>query len=97
MLRHIVMVKFNDFNPLEEIKQELKEKLDRLIGEVDSLMKMDVGLNISTRNSAFDLVLTADFDSEEGLNAYRNHPKHVEILERLKQVAQKTAVVDYVV
>ncbi len=97
MIRHIVMVKFNDLCVLDDVKKEIKEKLDHLVRSIDSLKRMEVGLNISSRGTAFDLVLTADFDNEEGLNAYRTHPRHVEILERIKQIGLKTAVVDYLV
>jgi hypothetical protein len=56
---------------------------------------MEVGLNINTKPSAFDLVLTADFDDEKGLNIYRAHPDHVKILDFMKDTVEKTAVVDY--
>jgi len=97
MLRHIVMVQFKDrtTKDLEAIK--LKKMLEDLTDEIPSLYTMEVGLNINTKPSAFDLVLTADFENETGLNAYRVHPKHVKVLDYLKVVVEKTAVVDYIV
>ena len=95
MLRHIVMIKFNKSESLVEIKKEIKQMLESLVGSIDSLKSMEVGLNISTKATAYDLVLTADFEDEAGLNAYRIHPDHVKVLKRLESVVEKTAVVDY--
>jgi hypothetical protein len=62
---------------------------------VDDLKRMEVGINVNTKPAAYDLVLTADFDDEAGLNAYRAHPDHVKILDYMKDVVDKTTVVDY--
>ncbi len=95
MLRHIVMMKFNGKEPVEKVSQEIKKMLIDLVPEIESLKSMEVGININTKPSAHDLVLIADFDDEEGLNLYRSHPEHVKILNRMKEVVEKTAVVDY--
>jgi len=89
------MIKFNKSESLVEIKKEIKQMLESLVGSIDSLKSMEVGLNISTKATAYDLVLTADFEDEAGLNAYRIHPDHVKVLKRLESVVEKTAVVDY--
>ncbi len=96
MLRHIVMMKFNDKEPIDKVSYEIKEMLTSLVNKIDSLKSMEVGLNISTKPSAHHLVLIADFDDEKGLNIYREHPEHVKILDRMKMVVEKTAVVDYI-
>ncbi|MEE4260208.1 MAG: Dabb family protein [Bacteroidales bacterium] len=95
MLRHIVMIQFKDRMTKDEEAAKLKMMLENLKSEIPSLYTMDVGLNISTKPTAFDLVLTADFENETGLNAYRIHPAHQEVLDYLKKVMEKTAVVDY--
>ncbi len=95
MLRHIVMMKFSDREKAGELSKQVKKMLEDLVPVVDELKRMEVGLNISTRASAFDLVLTADFDDEQGLDAYRVHPDHVKILDFMKDAVEKTAVVDY--
>ena len=95
MLRHIVMVKFSDRVTVAETSEKVKQMLLALENSVDSLKRMEVGLNINTLPSAFDAVLTADFDDEAGLNAYRTHPEHVKVLGFLKETMEKSAVVDY--
>jgi hypothetical protein len=91
------MVQFKDRTTKDQEAIKLKKMLEDLTDEIPSLYTMEVGLNINTKSSAFDLVLTADFENETGLNAYRVHPKHVKVLDYLKVVVEKTAVVDYIV
>jgi antibiotic biosynthesis monooxygenase (ABM) superfamily enzyme len=97
MLKHIVMIKFNPGEDSEKLSGEFTEKLYGLLKTVPSLKSMEVGKNINTKPSAYHLVLTALFDNEEGLNAYRVHPDHVKILERMKTTVEKVAAVDYFV
>jgi hypothetical protein len=95
MLRHIVMVRFKDRDTVPETSNKVKQMLVALEKSVGSLKRMEVGINLNTRPSAFDVVLTADFDDEAGLNSYRIHPEHVKVLDFLKDTMEKSAVVDY--
>lgn len=97
MLRHIVMMNFSDRESLEITSSKTKLMLEELETSIESLLNMEVGLNFSTRPTAFDLVLIADFDNEDGLNFYRDHPEHIKVLNYLKTVIEKTAVVDYTI
>lgn len=74
---------------------EVKSMLMALEDTIPGLLKMEVGINISERPTAFDLVLTADFEDESGLNTYRDHPDHQKVLAFLKDKLEKTAVADY--
>jgi len=95
MLRHIVMVNFKDRQMVDKLSAEFKALLMGLVDKIPELNNMEVGLNVNTKASAFDLVLIADFENIKGLNMYRTHPKHVKILNYMKGVVEKTAVVDY--
>ena len=95
MLRHIVMIKLINAETKAAESLKLKEMLENLKAEIPALLTMEVGVNINTRPTAFDLVLKADFENEIGLNAYRVHPAHKEVLEYMKNIVDKTAVVDY--
>jgi hypothetical protein len=98
MIKHIVMLRLKNFGPekKEENLSELKRLIEGLLGVVPELKHMEVGLNINTKPSAYDLVLTSHFDSEEALDAYRVHPEHKKVLDFLYEVTGETAVVDYV-
>lgn len=97
MLRHVVMMKFNANQDVEKLSAEFKQLLDALMSSVEPLKAMEVGLNVSKKPSAYHLVLTADFNDEAGLDAYRSHPDHVRILNRMKDTVEKVAAVDYFV
>ena len=97
MLRHIVMIKFKPEVDLVDVSAETKKILLALEKSIDPLLKMEVGLNFSTRSSAYDLVLLADFSDEDGLNVYRDHPDHIKVLDYLKNVMHKATVVDYLI
>jgi quinol monooxygenase YgiN len=95
MLKHIVMIKFDAGQDVEKLSDEFKRLLEALLTSVKSLKSMEVGQNISTKPSAYHLVLTAFFDDEAGMDAYRSHPDHVKILHRINETVEKIAAVDY--
>jgi hypothetical protein len=96
MLRHIVMVRFKDPDAKQANAETFRMKLLALEETVPELIKMEVGLNVNTKPSAYDLVLISDFEDEAGLDAYRIHPEHVKVVKFMKSVASETAVVDYI-
>lgn len=91
------MVRFSDEYKTIEVADKFKKMLLRLKDKIDSLDDIEVGINISTKPSAFDVVLTADFENEVALNDYREHPEHIIVLDYMKMVVSKVAVVDYLV
>ena len=95
MLRHIVMIRYKEGQNLPDVSANTKKQLLALEKSIEPLSKMEVGLNISTRPSAYDLVLVADFADEHGLAIYRDHPEHIKVLDYLKTVMEKATVVDY--
>ncbi|MCF6170069.1 MAG: Dabb family protein [Bacteroidales bacterium] len=97
MLKHIVMIRLKDREKLQAQSRRLETMLKDLLEQIDELLSMEVGLNVSTKDAAFDLVLTAAFADEKALDAYRVHPAHVEVLDFLKETMEKATVVDYFV
>jgi len=95
MLRHIVMIKFNNNVDISIVSKELMVMLEELEQYIKSLLKIEVGINISKKASAYDIVLSADFNDEKGLDEYRIHPEHVKVLDYLNVVMEKVVVIDY--
>ena len=91
------MIRLKKTDPEAKAKDalQLKEAIESLLGVVPELKSMEVGLNLNNKPSAYDLVLTSEFDSLETLDAYRVHPEHQKVLELLYEVMEQTAVVDY--
>lgn len=97
MIKHIVMMRLKKVGASEkqEQLQHIKSILEDLLGVVPSLKAMEVGLNFSDRDTAFDLVLVSLFEDKEGLREYAIHPEHIKVLDYLKGKLETTAVTDY--
>jgi hypothetical protein len=89
------MIKLNKNVDNKVVAAKLKVMLEQLQLTINSLIKIEVGINFSIKSSAYDVVLTADFNNEQGLDEYRVHPEHVKVLDYLKIVMDKATVVDY--
>jgi len=94
MLKHIVMFDFKDENKKENLIKT-KKMLEALLYSVPTLKSMEVGINISQESRAMDLSLYSEFENEEGLKLYANHPEHLEVVKFIKSVAICSKVSDY--
>ena len=95
MIVHIVMFKFHDENKSENIK-EVTKRLNALVELIPSLKSMEVGVNFTLSERAFDLSLYSTFESKEDLDAYAVHPEHLKVVELIKSVTLESKVVDYI-
>lgn len=94
MIKHIVFFKLEDNSQAN--KEAVKARIMGMKGKIDVLKHIEVGVNFSPEERAFDLVLVTDFETKEDLNAYAIHPLHVEVVTFLKSINTITKVVDYV-
>lgn len=94
MIKHIVFFKLEDNS--ETNKEAVKERIMGMKGKIDVLKHIEVGVNFSPEERAFDLALVTDFETKEDLQAYAIHPLHVEVVTFLKSINTVTKVVDYV-
>lgn len=98
-LKHIVFIKTVDkISGFEKDKflSELKIKLENLKESIEAIKSIEVGENISKRNTAFDLSLYVEFATENDLITYAAHPEHIKVLNFMRTIKLKTAVVDYI-
>ncbi|MDD3342728.1 MAG: Dabb family protein [Sulfurospirillaceae bacterium] len=93
MVRHIVFFKLVDNS--EANKSDIKNRFMSMEGKIDGMQNLEVGINFSTEERAFDLALSCDFVDKEGLKFYATHPVHVAIVTYLKSINTVTKVVDY--
>ncbi|HRZ41094.1 MAG TPA: Dabb family protein [Bacteroidales bacterium] len=97
MLRHVVMFKAR---PMPAAEKEtgilrLKDAIDALQTEVPQVKFLQTGINFNTYPQAFDLVLISDFETEEDLEKYRNHPQHQKVMDVISEFIEKVHVVDF--
>ncbi len=98
MIKHIVMWRLKDEAAgatKEENALKLKDALESLKGKIELLKAAEVGINFNPSPAAFDVVLYSEFEDQEGLNAYQNHPEHVKIVDFVGEIRTDRAVVDY--
>ncbi|OHE11151.1 MAG: stress responsive protein [Sulfurimonas sp. RIFOXYD12_FULL_36_11] len=95
MTVHIVMFKFKDENRDANLN-EVRKQLNALVGLVPTLKSMEVGINFTLAERAFDLSIYSTFDTKEDLDAYAIHPAHLKVVEFIKSVTTESKVVDYI-
>ncbi|MFW6043171.1 MAG: Dabb family protein [Marinilabiliaceae bacterium] len=97
MIKHIVLFKFRDDLTGKEKAQKLssiKTDLEALTGKVETLKRMEVGINCNPDES-YDLALTSEFEDMEGLKAYATHPEHLKVGAVIREILEQRACVDY--
>jgi hypothetical protein len=95
MVVHIVMLKFKDEDKSENL-QKVRDRLNALVGLVPTLNSIEVGINFSLEQRAFDLSLYSTFQTKEDLEAYAVHPEHLRVVELIKSTTLESKVVDYI-
>ena len=94
MITHVVLMHFKNENK-EENMARAHDMLLSMVGKVDSLRHLEVGLNVVESERALDLALVTRFDDLDGLEQYANHPVHVVVKRFLASVLERSFVVDY--
>lgn len=76
MVKHIILWKLKDEFNTSEIKTQMKEKLEGLMGEIDGLLEIKVQTE-KLDSSNIDVMLYSVFTDEAALKNYATHEKHV--------------------
>ena len=100
MVKHVIIWKLKDGYSDEEIsgiKKDIKEGLEGLKGHIPGLREIKVYTE-PLKSSNCDLILDSEFENEESLAGYTDHPLHVEVAQNKVRpfVAQRNCI-DYVV
>ena len=96
MIRHIVLFKLKEMasDKKLDIMNRFKSALEALVGRIDVIRSMQVGLNINP-NEAFDIALTCEFDNMDDLATYATHPEHVAAGKIIAEAKESRSCVDY--
>ena len=93
MIKHIVFFKLVDNS--EEKCNELASKLRPLKNEISEIIDYEVGINFAQSERAYDISLISSFASEEDMEIYAKHPKHIDFIAYAQEIGAQTKVVDY--
>ena len=97
MINHVVLFKLKDYPEAQKKKVigELKALLEGLMSKIEEVKYIEVGTNHELHAKSFDIALLSHFESMEDLDAYRVHPEHLKVVERIKETTVERAAVDY--
>ena len=97
MIKHIVMWKVRGDDPTTRGHNLtlLRAEFESLRGRIPGLLHLEVGIDESRIDYAFDVVLVTEFASREALAAYAEHPEHLRVRRALGDLRTARHQVDY--
>jgi len=97
-VRHVVMWRLKD-NAEGATKAEnalkVKAQLEGLARLIPQVLCIEVGINQSPSEAAYDVVLYSEFNNQADLEAYQKHPEHLRVAEFIAKVQVESRVVEY--
>ena len=93
MIKHIVCFKLKDNSP--EACQRAREVLLSMKGKVEQLRDIQVGIDFLHSERSYDIILEVLLDSREDMEAYQNHPYHVETVKTYMHRVRSGSVAVY--
>lgn len=95
MVKHIILWKLKiEFNN-DEIKNQMKEKLEGLYGQIDGLLEIKVQIE-KLDSSNVDVMLYSAFTDEAALKNYATHEKHVFVADNfVRPYTESRSCIDY--
>jgi hypothetical protein len=97
VVKHIVMwkVRGDDAEERRHNTELLVRSFHSLRGRVPGLLHLEVGVDTSCVDYAFDVVLYSEFASQSALDAYATHPEHLRVKRELGDIRVARHQVDY--
>jgi hypothetical protein len=95
MLRHIALLAWTREATAEQ-KAEAAAQIATLPALVPTIRAFASGADAGIREGTYDFAVTADFDDAAGYLAYRDHPRHQDIVDRyIVPIRAQGATVQY--
>ncbi len=91
MIKRISMWRLKDKIEVER----MKEALLSMEGQVSSLLSIEVGVNLSSHNSAFDIVFIGTFANADSLAEFENDRFHLSVAKLVGSLKDERVVVEY--
>lgn len=97
MVKHIVMWRLRGQTEAERHEAALKVRrcFESLRGRIPGLLHLEVGIDHSRVDYACDVVLYTEFDSQDALDGYAQHPEHQRVKDELGDLRVQRHQVDY--
>ncbi|MDE5740596.1 MAG: Dabb family protein [Bacteroidaceae bacterium] len=99
MVKHIILWTLNpelSESEKQQVKQDIKEGLEGLVGKVPGLMDVKVNIDGRLDSSNADVMLDSTLESEEALKVYASHPAHVAVADsKVRPYTMQRSCLDY--
>ena len=94
MIKHIVCFKLNDSS--EASKNEAKEVLMSMVGNVPTIKAIEVGTDFLCSPRSYDIILQVTLENREALEEYQNDKYHCDVVKTYMHAHISASVaVDY--
>ncbi len=99
MLRHIITWKLaaEDTATKLESSATIATALQGLVPLIPEIRSLTVASNVVSLDTNWDLVLVADYDDEEALRTYIEHPEHQRVVGIIRPLVAQRSAVDFLV
>lgn len=100
MIKHLVIWKMKpvaDSRTGKENAEVLVQRLNALKSIISCAIAIEAGINFNKTSVDYDVALHSSFNTKEDLEAYQNHPAHVQIVNWIKScgITETKLVVDF--
>lgn len=96
-IRHIVMWRIKDnfdgYNK-KELSKEICNRILELPSMIPEIMSLECKTDLETDNTAFDLILIADFKDKKSMEVYVNHPEHKKVANFITESTLERSAMD---
>jgi hypothetical protein len=99
LLRHVVSWKLAAEDNAAKVAaaETITAALTSLPALIPELRSLTVGSNVAYPETNWDLVLIADYDDQDGLEAYQVHPEHVAVASIIRPLVALKSSVDFLI
>ena len=94
MIQHVVMFKFKPDVKDSDI-EEFEKAIDALPHKIAEIQALESGRNIFRSERSYDFALVSVFADMEALQRYQNHPDHLLVVSKVKEICSKVGSVDF--
>ena len=97
MFKHLVLWRFSPQISSARPKvliSELNSRFRAMVGQVDGLLKAEVGQNLAS-NSEYHMILYTVFTSRKAMEAYQKHPLHLAVKKEMETIVCDRLPMDY--
>lgn len=94
MLRHVVLFRWQKSTTAGQVA-EVAAGLAALPGTIGEIRSYRFGADVGLTDGSFDFAIVAEFDDPAAFQAYRDHPAHRAVADRIASLVAERAAVQF--